>query len=125
MAGVARLGHGMVREIYSLNDATPVMGLRNFMRHTSTGRPHEMPLTEDWLVDFSRFFKIGASEPQKARAIGPACRARRSPARAEGRRGRSRPMVSSCAICWPVRAVELRSVCVDDRPAESEGCAVA
>ncbi len=71
MAGVARLGHGMVREIYSLNDNVPVMGLRNIIRHTSTGRPHDMPLTEDWLVDFARFFKIGASVPQRARALGP------------------------------------------------------
>jgi hypothetical protein len=30
-----------------------------------------MPLTEDWLLDFSRFFAIGSSVPQLARAIGP------------------------------------------------------
>jgi hypothetical protein len=30
-----------------------------------------MPLTEDWLVDFSNFFEIGASVPQRTRAIGP------------------------------------------------------
>ena len=71
MAGVGRLGHGLVREVYSLNDQNQVMGLRNLVRHTSTGRPHDMPLTEDWLVDFSRFFAIGSSVPQRARALGP------------------------------------------------------
>ncbi len=71
MAGVGRLGHGLVREIYSLNDQIQVAGLRTLVRHTSTGRPFDMPLTEDWLIDFSRFFAIGASVPQRARALGP------------------------------------------------------
>jgi hypothetical protein len=71
MAGVGRLGHGLVREIYALNDATPIVGLRNLIRHTGAGRPHDMPLTEDWLVDFARFFAIDGSEPQHARALGP------------------------------------------------------
>ncbi len=71
MAGVGRLGHGLVREIYALNDQLQVAGLRNLARQTSTGRPHDMPLTEDWLVDFSRFFAIGSSVPQRARALGP------------------------------------------------------
>lgn len=70
-AGVGRLGHGLVREIYSLNDRIQVAGLRTLLRHTSTGRPFEMPLTEDWLLDFSRFFRIGSSVPQRARALGP------------------------------------------------------
>lgn len=71
VAGVARLGHGMVREIYALNDQAPIMGLRNIIRHTGTGRPQDMPLTEDWLVDFGRFFAVGSSAPQMARALGP------------------------------------------------------
>lgn len=71
MAGVGRLGHGLVREIYALNDQMPVAGLRNLIRQTSTGRPYDMPLTEDWLVDFARFFAIAGSEPQMARALGP------------------------------------------------------
>jgi hypothetical protein len=71
MAGVARLGHGLVREIYTLNDQMQVAGIRTLLRHTSTGRPFDMPLTEDWLLDFSRFFVIGGSVPQRARALGP------------------------------------------------------
>lgn len=71
MAGVGRMGHGLVREIYALNDVMQVAGLRNLIRHTSTGRPHDMPLTEEWLVDFARFFAIGSSTPQFARALGP------------------------------------------------------
>lgn len=69
--GVRRVGHGLVREIYALNDTLEVVGLRTLLRQTSTGRPHDMPLTEAWLVDFSRFFDIGTPEPQRARAIGP------------------------------------------------------
>lgn len=71
MAGVGRLGHGLVREIYALNDQLSFVGLRTLMRQTSTGRPLDMPLTEDWLVDFARFFAIGSSSPQRARALGP------------------------------------------------------
>ncbi|WP_299131465.1 hypothetical protein [uncultured Amaricoccus sp.] len=71
MAGVGRLGHGLIREIYQLNDLRPVTGLRDILRHTSSGRPSYMPLTEDWLVDFSRFFAIGPDAPQFARALGP------------------------------------------------------
>jgi hypothetical protein len=71
MSGVGRLGHSLVREIYALNDQLKVTGLRDLIRQTSTGRPHDMPLTEDWLVDFSNFFAIGSSVPQRTRAIGP------------------------------------------------------
>jgi hypothetical protein len=71
LAGVGRLGHGLVREIYQLNARRQTEGLRNLVRHTATGRPHAMPLTEDWLVDFARFFAIGGSRPQMARALGP------------------------------------------------------
>lgn len=70
-AGVGRLGHGLVREIYTLNAQAPAAGLRTLLRHTSTGRPFAMPLTEDWLVDFSGFFAIGGSDPQRARSLGP------------------------------------------------------
>jgi hypothetical protein len=69
--GVARLGHGLVPEIVSLNARRDVVGLRTLLRQTGSGRPHEMPLTEDWLVDFSRFFDIESPAPQFARAIGP------------------------------------------------------
>ena len=99
MAGVGRLGHGLVREIYALNDQLEVMGLRNLVRQTSTGRPHDMPLTEDWLVDFSRFFAIGSSVPQTGAGAGAACRAALRH-RAGGGLGRirrwSRPARSGC-----------------------------
>jgi hypothetical protein len=71
LKGVGRLGHGLVREIYALGPQMPVVGLRNLIRHTGTGRPHNMPLTEDWLVDFSRFVSVEGSKPQHARALGP------------------------------------------------------
>ncbi|MEL6678620.1 MAG: peroxidase family protein [Pseudomonadota bacterium] len=71
MTGVARLGHGLVKDIYSLNKHHPHMGLRDMILHTSLKRPSQMPLTEDWLFDFSHFFAINGSEPQMARALGP------------------------------------------------------
>ena len=71
MSGVARIGHGLVREIYALNAQRPLEGLRGLLRHTSSGRPDDMPLTEDWLLDFALFFDIGDRKAQRARGIGP------------------------------------------------------
>ncbi len=71
MTGVARLGHSLVRETYELNDHHRFEGLRSLVRHTSAGRPSEMPLTEDWLIDFARFFDIDGRKAQRARGIGP------------------------------------------------------
>jgi hypothetical protein len=71
VSGVARLGHGLVRETYELNDQRSFEGLRNLVRHTSVGRPGEMPLTEDWLIDFARFFDIDGRKAQRARGLGP------------------------------------------------------
>lgn len=71
MTGVARIGHALVRDVYALNEQRPFEGLRNLVRHTSAGRPTDMPLTEDWLLDFSFFFDLGDGKVQHARAIGP------------------------------------------------------
>ncbi|MBP7002376.1 hypothetical protein [Amaricoccus sp.] len=71
MTGVARIGHGLVRETYALNDQRQFEGLRGLIRHNSSGRPADMPLTEDWLLDFGRFFDFGDGRVQHARAIGP------------------------------------------------------
>ncbi len=71
LTGVARVGHCLVREVYALNDERRFEGLRSLVRQTSTGRPSDMPLTEDWLLDFSRFFDLGATKAQRARALGP------------------------------------------------------
>ena len=72
MAGVGRLGpRARARDLCAERPDARSSGLRNLVRHTATGRPHDMPLTEDWLVDFSRFFAIGSSVPQRARALGP------------------------------------------------------
>jgi hypothetical protein len=71
MTGVARIGHCLVREIYALNDRRQVEGLRGLIRHNSTSRPTDMPLTEDWLLDFGLFHDLGGAKAQRARAIGP------------------------------------------------------
>ncbi len=42
------------------------------IRHNGVSRPSDMPLTEDWLLDFGRFFDIPGLPPaQRAREIGP------------------------------------------------------
>lgn len=71
MTGVARLGHGLVREVYDLNDHRRFEGLRGLIRHNSTSRPGDMPLTEDWLIDFARFFDMDGRKAQRARGLGP------------------------------------------------------
>ncbi|MEM8569704.1 MAG: hypothetical protein AAGG56_02245 [Pseudomonadota bacterium] len=71
MAGAARLTTCMVREIYQLNETRTAEGLRTLLRQTSYARPYNMPLTEDWLLDFSLFFPVRESTPQMSRAIGP------------------------------------------------------
>ncbi|MBP7242296.1 hypothetical protein [Amaricoccus sp.] len=71
MTGVARIGHALVRETYALNDQRGFEGLRSLIRHNSACRPADMPLTEDWLLDFGRFFDLGDGRVQHARAIGP------------------------------------------------------
>ena len=35
VAGVGGLGHGLVREIYALNDTVEIAGLRTLLRHTA------------------------------------------------------------------------------------------
>ena len=91
MAGVARIGHGLVREIYALNDRRPFEGLRSLIRHTSTGRPADMPLTEDWLLDFGLLLRhrrregaagAGASGPMspgRSRSAAGSASTRRRP----------------------------------------------
>ncbi|MBA3323934.1 MAG: hypothetical protein H0T41_01185 [Rhodobacteraceae bacterium] len=71
LSGVARLGHGLVREVYEINDRRTFEGLRSLVRHTGAGRPGDMPLTEDWLVDFARFFDLDDRKAQRARGLGP------------------------------------------------------
>lgn len=71
MTGVARLGHGLVRDTYELNDHHRFEGLRSLIRHNSASRPSDMPLTEDWLIDFARFFDIEGRKAQRARGLGP------------------------------------------------------
>lgn len=125
MAGVGRLGHGLVREIYAINDSREVVGLRTLLRHTGTGRPHKMPLTEGWLVDFSRFFEIGSPAPQYARAIGPHVARPFAPG-VEGAAGTAECLVLRDLIACtrgglrPVRSLISRAALVE--PRLFEGC---
>lgn len=68
-----RIGHAMVRGTYAVNDEHTFTGVKDIVRFTSSRRPHEMPLASDWLVQWSKFFKLGGShEPNFSRRIRPA-----------------------------------------------------
>lgn len=67
-----RLGHSMVRLSYVFNDEHPEgEGVRDVIRTTSARRPYKLPPATNWIADWSKFFKIGNSEPQPSRRIGP------------------------------------------------------
>lgn len=123
MAGVARLGHTLVREIYALNEQREVEGLRGLIRQTSVGRPHYMPLTEDWLVDFSRFFAIGPSVPQRARAIGPHVARPFANGTGVGTDGSADPLILRDLLACTGRGLRsVRSLIAEARPHLPDGC---
>lgn len=77
-----RFGHSMVRSRYQLNSgpggARQPHRITDLMRRTSErGRTGYVPLTADWLVSWSRFFRIEGhaqhemAKPNLARPIGP------------------------------------------------------
>ena len=98
-----------------------VVGLRDLLRHTSTGRPHDMPLTEDWLVDFSRLLRHRL-RPRRS-APGRSGRTSRGPSppgsgwRRTDRRS-SRPARSGCLYA---RGAALGPIA--DRPRDRGGAA--
>ncbi len=67
---VCRFGHAMIRPQYVVRD-TPrsVQRVRNVVATTSSRRPHRMPLTRKWIVQWSKFFDMtgvmeGAAVPE-------------------------------------------------------------
>lgn len=67
-----RTGHSMVRGTYAVNDSHTFTGVKDIVRFTSSRRPHEMPLSDDWLVQWSRFFGLKGRKPNPSQAIRPA-----------------------------------------------------
>jgi len=68
--GAFRFGHAMVRPEYRINDLTR-HDLNNTLEKSSANDPVNMPLDDTWMVQWSRFFSIGGSEPNFSRRIGP------------------------------------------------------
>lgn len=67
-----RVGHAMVRDSYVLNDAAPDGQALDDLLATSSGRaPQRMPLTAEWIVQWSRFFELGSTPPNLSQRIGP------------------------------------------------------
>ena len=66
-----RIGHSMVRSTYAVNDTHTFTGLKDIIRFTSSRRAFEMPLSSDWLVQWSRFFDMPGSKPGLSRLIRP------------------------------------------------------
>jgi hypothetical protein len=66
-----RFGHAMIRRSYDLNARRGRTGLSDVLAHTSDGRARDMPLSADWLVQWSRFFDLGPGEPEFSRKLGP------------------------------------------------------
>ncbi|NKB58016.1 MAG: hypothetical protein GKS00_16965 [Alphaproteobacteria bacterium] len=69
---VYRFGHAMVRGTYEINDELQKQGLIQMVRRNSAMRPQDVPLTHDWLVDWSFLFATGKDREQPSRKIGPA-----------------------------------------------------
>lgn len=68
---VYRFGHAMVRGTYEINDDLRKQGLIQMVRRNSAMRPQDVPLTHDWLVDWSFLFATGKGREQPSRKIGP------------------------------------------------------
>jgi hypothetical protein len=68
--GAFRFGHAMVRPEYRINDLAQ-HDLNNTLEKSSANDPVNMPLDDTWMVQWSRFFAIGGSEPNLSRRIGP------------------------------------------------------
>ena len=66
-----RIGHSMVQSTYAVNDTHTFTGVKDIIRFTSSRRPFEMPLSSDWLVQWSRFFEMASGTPTPSRLIGP------------------------------------------------------
>jgi hypothetical protein len=68
----ARLGHAMVRQSYRFGDAFRVEGIRDAIMTSSNGRYWNLPLSENWAIQWSKFFDLGdGGTTQFSRRIRP------------------------------------------------------
>lgn len=69
--GAYRFGHAMVRDSYRINSDNPLeLGLA--LEQSSLRAPNNVPISDKWLIHWSRFFNTGAtSGVNLSRRIGP------------------------------------------------------
>src|SRR5262249_28035012 len=68
--GAFRCGHAMVRREYRINSDSPQL-TSEALRQSSLRGATKMPLSEQWVVQWSRFFEIEGSQPNLSRRIAP------------------------------------------------------
>lgn len=69
--GAMRFGHAMVRDTYQVNDSTSFR-LHDVLNETSSRSPGSMPLSADWIVQWSHFFElVGGVQPNLSQRICP------------------------------------------------------
>lgn len=66
-----RFGHAMVREEYRVN-SNDLLQLSRGLSQSSSRTPGFVPISDQWIVDWARFFSTGTVEPNRSRRIGPA-----------------------------------------------------
>ena len=68
--GAFRFAHAMVRDEYRVNGAEP-QPMTRALSQSTTRSPGSVPVRQEWLVDWSRFFEHAGSTPNLSRRIGP------------------------------------------------------
>ncbi len=71
-----RVGHAMVRSGYEMNDgvdddARTFLSLNENLALGSQRYSQDLPLINDWYVQWSKFFQVGGKVPQPSRRLGP------------------------------------------------------
>jgi hypothetical protein len=54
-----RFGHSMVRDSYDYNQGHPNASLGELLDRTGAGRPGNVPLPKDWVIEWYHFFSLG------------------------------------------------------------------
>ncbi len=70
--GAFRFGHAMVRDSYKINDPAKAPLLTDFAIRQARRFPYELPVRQDWLIDWRLFFEVEpGTTPNYSRRIGP------------------------------------------------------
>jgi hypothetical protein len=67
--GAFRFGHALVRSAYRVNSEE--LATLFAMRLSAQSTPQFVPVTDEWQVDWARFFEVDHSRPNLSRRIGP------------------------------------------------------